>query len=154
MSHNKKFTRKFATYIVGQEHPGFDRSTEGDQARHGGFRPAEFAGQVYYRVDELVALDRQQTLIAEGCTVRHAGEQASRLYSAMAAHPDADRLALVTLANGNRFALPADQFDGSTGFSSGVPIREVLVIDVRNLRERIVGMIDAAGMIVGADDEG
>lgn len=153
MQNHQKYNRKRAVHIVSQEHPAFDRSIESDQARNGGFRPAEFAGQHLYGLNELVAIERQQTLIAEGFTVRHAGEKASQLYRAMTAHPDADRIALVTLTNGNRFALPADNIDLTSGYSSGAPVREAVIVDVRNLRSRIADMIDAARQIVGVFDE-
>lgn len=86
-------------------------------------------------------------------TVRVAGALASRLHRAMTAHPDADRIALVTLENGNRFGLPADQVNLASGFSSGVPVRETLIVDVRNLRSRIERMIEAAGLIIGESDD-
>lgn len=148
-----KYTRAEACRIMAQGHSKIDRQAESDMASHGGFRPEPFAGQVLYGEAELIALDRQLTRREEGFSVRVAGEEAARLHRAITAHPAADRLALVTLMNGNRFALPADQVDLASGYSSGVPVREALVIDARNLRARIADMIEAAGRIVGEPDD-
>lgn len=153
MKTDTKYTRKAGCVIVQGAHPTFDRSTESDQARHGGFRPEPVANQFLYGVPELVALDRQQTRIAEGWPMKLAGEEAHRLYSAMIEHPQAERLALVTLENGFRFALPADQIDLASGYSSGAPVREALTVDARNLRARIVRLIEEARSIVGEFDE-
>ncbi len=153
MTNTLKYTRKAACHIIAQAHPGFDRSTESDLASAGGFRPPLFVGQAQYGVAELIALDDQLIHRAEGWPVRLAGKFAARLHRAMAAHPDADRLSLVTLENGNRFAVPSDSIDLSSGYSSGAPVREALIVDVRNLRARIERMIDAAAQIVGEPDE-
>jgi hypothetical protein len=155
MTDRIKYTRAEACRIMAQGHCKIDRQAESDMTAHGGFRPEPYAGQVLYGEAELIALDRQLTRREEGLSVRVAGEEAARLHRAMTAHPDAERLALVTLLNGSRFALPADQVDLASGYSSGAPVREALFVDVRNLRARIVDMIEAAGRIVGeADDEG
>jgi len=154
MTDNIKYTRKTACNILAQEHTAFDRAAESDQAAHGGFRPEPFAGQHRYGVNELAALDYQLCLRREGWPVKLAGALATRLHTAMLQHPAADRLALVTLANGNRFAMPAESVNLSTGYSSGAPVREALVIDVRNLRERIKDMIERAALIVGGSDDG
>ena len=155
MTYQIKYTRKAACGIMAQEHTSFDRAAESDQASNGGFRPEPYAGQHRYGINELVALDYQLCLRREGVPVRLAGSLAARLHTAISQHPAADRLALVTLANGNRFAAPADSVDLATGYSSGAPVREALVIDARNLRARIADMIERAALIVGeADDEG
>lgn len=153
MTNTLKYTRQAACHIIAQAHPGFDRQAESDLASAGGFRPPLFVGQVQYGVDELVVLDMQQSLRAERWPVRLAGGFAARLHRAITAHPEADRLALVTLGNGNRFAVPADSIDLSSGYSSGAHVREALIVDVRNLRARISRMIDAAAQIVGDHDE-
>lgn len=148
-----KYTRKEACKIMAQGHDDFDRQAESDMTGAGGFRPEPYAGQVLYGMTELIALDRQLTLREEGYSVRLAGEHASRVHRALTAYPDADRLALVTLDNGNRFALPAEQVDLASGYSSGLAVREALLVDVRNLRARIERMIEAAGRIVGEPDD-
>lgn len=148
----EKCDRKYACNIVAQRHPGFDRQAESDMACKGGFRPAEYAGQHRYGVNELVALDYQMLKRAEGWPVKLAGEAATRLYNAMVQYPEADRLALVTLDNAKRFAMPAEAIDLSTGYSSGAAVREALVIDARNLRHRIAGMIESAGLAPGDGD--
>lgn len=149
----EKCDRRDACIIVAQRHPGFDRQAESDMACKGGFRPAEYAGQHRYGISELVALDYQMVKRADGHPIKLAGEAATRLYSAMLQYPDADRLALVTLDNGNRFAMPTDAIDLSTGYSSGAAVREALVIDVRNLRQRIADMIESAGLARGEDSD-
>lgn len=149
-----KFTRHPACSIIAQAHPTFDRKAESDLFANGGFRPPEIAGQYMYGAPELVALDYQLTLRGEGFPVKLAGASAERLYRAIAAHPDAELIALVTLTNGNRFALPADKIDLTSGYSSGAPVREAVIVDVRNLRSRIADMIEAARQIVGVFDEG
>lgn len=153
MTKTLKYTRQAACHIIAQAHPGFDRQAESDLASAGGFRPPLFVGQVQYGVTELVVLAMQQDRRADGWPVRLAGEFAARLHRAMTAHPEADRLALVTLENGNRFAVPADSIDLTSGYSSGAPVREALIVDVRNLRARIERMIDAAAQIVGEPNE-
>lgn len=155
MTHETTYTRKFACSSIGLDFPQFDRAAECAQARNGGFRPEPFAKQLLYGVAELAALYRQQVRIAnDGWTMKLAGEEAQRLHRAMTAHPEADRIALVTLENSNRFAANADQLDLASGYSSGAAVRETLVIDVRNLRARIASIIEAAVRIVGeaADD--
>ena len=152
MNIDTKYTRKAACVIIQGAHPTFDRSTESDQARHGGFRPEPFANQFLYGVPELGALDRQQARISEGWPMRLAGEEAQRLYSAMIEHPQAERLALVTLENGFRFAIPADQIDLASGYNSGSAVREALIVDTRNLRARIARLIEEASKIVGEFD--
>jgi hypothetical protein len=59
---------------------------------------------------------------------------------------------LVTLENGNRFALPAEKLDLSSGYNSGGLVREALTLDVRNLRARIERLIEADSMLVGEAD--
>lgn len=92
-------------------------------------------------------------LRSEHHTVRMAGMFATRLRRAIAKYPEADRIALVTLENGNRFAASADEIDLTTGYSSGACIRETLVVDVRNLRARAACLIEAAQQIVGEADD-
>jgi hypothetical protein len=149
-----QFYRKAACNIIRQTYPKFDRQAESDQASAGGFRPEPIAGQLLYSEPELVALDDQQRLKAEGYSVRLAGDRATRLYRGIVANPEAERLLLVTLDNGNRFAANADEFDLASGFSSGSMIREAIVIDVRNLRVRIARMIEDAAAVVGEPDNG
>jgi hypothetical protein len=69
------------------------------------------------------------------------------------AHPKADRLSLVTLENGNRFALPADKLELSTGYNSGGMVREALTVDVRNARARIARLIEADSLLVGEAED-
>lgn len=149
-----QFYRKAACDIVKQAHPSFDRQAENDQASAGGFRPEPFAGQLRYGDPELIALDHQQSLKAEGYSVRLAGDRATRLHRGIVANPEAERLALVTLDNGNRFAVNSDEFDLTTGYCSGSMIRESIIIDIRNLRARIARMIEDAAAVVGEPDDG
>lgn len=149
-----KLTRILACSTISLAHPNFDRKAESDLASNGGFRPESFAGQYLYGMPELIALDRQLTLREQGYPIKLAGEEATRLHRAITAHPDADQIALVTLMNGNRFALPADEIDLSSGFSSGLAVREALIVDLRNLRERIARLIEQSAQIVGEFDEG
>lgn len=155
MTDNTKYTRKAACRILAQGHPGFDRNTESDHASNGGFRPNEFAGQHLYGTNELVALDYQLCLRREGWPVKLAGALAQRLYEALSMHPSADRIGLVTLDNGNRFAIPDVLITDYllNGYSSGALVREVLAIDTRNLRLRVERMAQSAGLIVGEADE-
>lgn len=153
MTDERKFDRKAACLIMAQAHQDFDRQAESDMTAAGGYRPVPFAGQPMYGEAELIALDAFLTKRNEGYPVRLAGDFARRFHAALTAHPQADRLALVTLENTKRFAVDADQLDLTTGYSSGSPVREALVVDARNLRARIAGMIDAAGLIVGERDE-
>lgn len=148
-----KRTRREACKVLAQGHEFFDRQAESDMAAHGGFRPEPYAGQTLYGMADLIALDRQLSLREEGFPVRLAGDHARRLHNAMTAHPEAERLALVTLDNGFRFALPADEVDLASGYTSDALIREAVLIDVRNLRERIGRMIEAASQIVGEPDD-
>lgn len=152
MKNSIKYTRVTACAIAAQSHPGFDRQKESDHFANGGFRPEPTAGPPVYGVDELGPLDYQLTLRETGFPIKLAGAYASRLHRAITAHPDADRLALVTMENGNRFAVPAENIDLSSGYSSGGAVRETLIVDVRNLRARVARMIEAAAQIVGDPD--
>ncbi|BDI61808.1 hypothetical protein [Qipengyuania nanhaisediminis] len=152
MSNPINYTRPEACRIVAQGHPTFDRSTEGDQSRLGGYRPEPFAGQLLYDARDLIALDYQQSLIAEGHKVKTAGALASRLRCAMRDYPEASLLALVTMENGNRVSLPFENVDLFEGYNSGAMTRETLVIDVRNLRVRADRLIAEAAKIVGEAD--
>lgn len=149
-----QFYRKAACKIIQQAYPTFDRQAESDQASAGGFRPEPIAGQLLYGEPELIALDEQQRMKAEGFSVRLAGDRATRLHRGILADPEAERLLLVALDNGNRFAANADEFDLASGFSSGSTMREAVIIDVRNLRARIARMIEDAAAIVGEPDNG
>jgi hypothetical protein len=71
----------------------------------------------------------------------------------MRVHPDADQLSLVTLENGNRFALPTETVDLTGGWNSGGRVREAVIIDARNLRERIQEAIEADPQLTEVRDE-
>lgn len=149
---DKMFTNAAVCNIMRQRYPTFDR----DQARNdrgcGGYAPADRGTRLLFSRDDLVALDYQLTLLGEGAKVKNAGPLAQRLRGAMEAHPDADRVTLVTLVNGNRFAAAADALDLSNGSHSGGAVREAVTIDVRNLRTRVDQMIEEVAQIVGDDD--
>jgi hypothetical protein len=154
MTKQVKYNRKEACRILRQVHDNFDRQAESDKAAAGGYRPEPIVGPPEYGDLELGVLDAFLTKQRDGYPVRLAGDYARRLHCALTAHPEADRLALVTLENGNRFAMDADQIDLTSGFSSGGPVRETLIVDARNLRARIERMIEAVGLIIrDADDE-
>lgn len=135
---------------------GRDRKQQADDIATGhlAYVPDGGSNLRLWSVDGEMAVELFFTdLRKEKYTVRIAGMLASRLHRAMTAYPDADRIALVTLENGNRFGLPADQVDLTSGFSSGVPVRETLIVEVRNLRARITRMIEAASLIIGDADD-
>lgn len=133
-----------------------DRKTQADDIAtgHCGHVPEAIASLRFWTLDDIAADRWFMDLRAEGYPVRIAGALASRLRAAMRLHPDAVQLALVTLENGNRIALPSDMFDLTCGFTSGCAVRDAILVDARNLRERVQRLIDAAAQIVGDRDEG
>ena len=132
-----------------------DRKTQADDIAtgHCGHVPEAVGSLRFWERDDIAAERWFMDLRAEGYPVRIAGALASRLRSAMRLHPDAAQLTLVTLGNGNRFALPADTLDLTGGFTSGCAVREASLVDVRNLRERVQSLIDVAAQLVGDRDE-
>ena len=133
-----------------------DRKTQADDIAtgHCGHVPEAVGSLRFWEQDDIAAERWFMDLRAEGYPVRIAGALASRLRSALRFHPDAPQLTLVTLENGNRFALPADALNLTDGFTSGCAVREAVMVDARNLRERVQSLIDAAAQIVGDRDEG
>lgn len=138
------FTENFACRSMRLTYRHFDRTQAKNDRDCGGFAPKKHGHFLLYGRDDLVALFYQLCLLGEGAKVKNAGPLAQRLRAAMEAHPDADRLTLVTLMNGNRFAAPTDTLDLSTGYNSGGAVREALTVHVANLRERVAAMIDRA----------
>ena len=144
------FTTKAACRILGR-----DRKQQADDIATGHCKhvPTAIGGLRYWRTDDLAGemffVDQRD----HGYSVKMAGALASRLRRAMEEHPTADQLSLVTLTNGNRFAARTDTLDVSTGFNSGGAVREVLMVNVRNLRERVQRLIEADADLVGADDD-
>lgn len=128
MSHNV-FTENATCRAMALYHPGYDRLKAKDHRDCGGFIPARRGHFRLYDREDLVALDYQLMLLGEGAKVKNAGPLAQRLRAAMEAHPEADRLTLVTMMNGNRFAAPADALDLVNGYNSGGPMREALTIN-------------------------
>lgn len=133
-----------------------DRKTQADDIAtgHCGHVPEAVGSLRFWEQDDIAAERWFMDLRAEGYPVRIAGALASRLHSAMRLHPDAAQLALVTLENGNRFALPADTLDLTSGFTSGCAVREAVTVDVRNLRARVLRLIEADARRIGDRDEG
>lgn len=148
----KLFTNAAACKIMQQRHPNFDREQARNDRGCGGYAPADCGTRLLFSRDDLVALDYQLTIQAEGAKVRIGGIVARWLRDAMDVHPNADRVSLVTLVNGNRFAAPSDALDLSSGSHSGGAVREALTIDARNLRARVDQMIEEVAQIVGDDD--
>ena len=135
-----RYTTKTACELLGR-----DRKQQADDIASGycGHVPQAVAGLRYWTGDDLAAELFFIDLRRDGYPVRLAGSIASRLRRAMLEHPEAYALTIVTLENCNRFALPADTLDLSTGWNSGGAIREALTIDTRNLRRRIQQLIEA-----------
>lgn len=133
-----------------------DRKTQADDIAtgHCGHVPEAVGSFRFWERDDIAAEQWFMDMRAEGYAVRIAGALASRLRSAMRLNPDAAQLTLVTLENGNRFALPSDTLDLTGGFTSGCAVREAVMVDARNLRERVQSLIEAAAQIVGDRDEG
>lgn len=146
-----QFTTKKVSQILGR-----DRKQQADDIAtgHCAHVPDNGGNLRLWSKDDMAAELYFMDLREERYTVRIAGALASRLRRAMASHPKADRLALVTLDNGNRFAVPVESFDLASGYSSGSPIRDALIVDVRNLRARLARMIEAAAQVVGELDDG
>ena len=115
--------------------------------------PGAVASLRYWEPDDLAAELFFMDQRGEGHSVKMAGTIATRLRRAMRDQPEANQLALVTLENGNRFALPASTLDLSTGWNSGAAIREALIVDTRNLRARIQRLIEADHKINGRVNE-
>jgi hypothetical protein len=134
---------------------GRDRKTQTDDIAtgHCAYVPEAEGNLRLWSKEDMVAELYFMGLRAERYTVRIAGALASRLRRAMNDYPEAPLLALLTLENGNRLAMPIDRVDLLQGYNSGCTIRETLVVDVRNLRARLDRMIEAAGQIVGSLDD-
>lgn len=133
-----------------------DRKTQADDIAtgHCGHVPEPIGNLRFWTLDDMAAERWFMDLRAEGYSVRIAGTFAARLREAIRLHPAADQLTLATLENGNRFALPADRLDLTSGFSSGGAVREATMVDVRNLRARVLRLIEADARRIGDRDEG
>lgn len=133
-----------------------DRKTQADDIAtgHCGHVPEPIGNLRFWTLDDMAAERWFMDLRAEGYSVRIAGTFATRLREAIRLHPAADQLTLATLENGNRFALPADKLDLTSGFSSGCAVREAATVDVRNLRARVLRLIEADARRIGDRDEG
>lgn len=133
-----------------------DRKTQADDIAtgHCGHVPEPIGNLRFWSMDDIAAERWFMDLRAEGYPIRLAGTFATRLGEAIRLHPDVDQLTLVTLNNGNRFALPTDKLDLTSGFTSGCAVREAVMVDVRNLRARVLRMIEADALRIGDRDEG
>jgi hypothetical protein len=145
-----KFTNKKMCQILGR-----DRRTQSDDYATGecGYVPTPEQGFRFWTADDIVAelffLDHRE----DGYTVKIAGRLATRLRDGMKAHPDADQLTILRLANGSTATLPTASLDLTSGYTSGSYVRTALTIDVRNYRERVQRLIEADAEIVGAGDD-
>jgi hypothetical protein len=145
-----RYTTKAACQLLGR-----DRKQQADDIAtgHCGHVPPAVDGLRFWRGDDLAAERYFMELRAGGHSVKLAGQIATRLRRAMDDYPRASQLALVSHENGNRFAAPADTLDLSSGYHSGGNIREALTVDARNLRARVVRLIECREAIVGISDE-
>jgi hypothetical protein len=145
-----QFTTKKACQLLNR-----DRKTQADDIATGycGHVPEAVANFRFWNSDDLAAELFFMQQRADGHSVKMAGAVASRLRRAMSADPEANQLTLVTLENGNRFAVATDKLDVSSGFNSGCAIREATMVDVRNLRARIGQLIDADAELIGDRDD-
>lgn len=134
---------------------GFDRKQfEGDVATgHMGHVPKACSGLRHWNADDQAAHLYFMDLRKDDHPVKRAGSIATRLRDAMRDHPGADQLTLVTMQNGNRFAVPTPDLDLATGWTSGGFVRDALTIDVRNLRARIQKLIEAHEPVIGGEDD-
>jgi hypothetical protein len=144
------YTTRVACRLLGR-----DRKQQADDIATGycGHVPEAVAGLRYWDRDDLAAERFFIDLRGDGHPVKLAGFIATRLRCAMRVHPDADQLSLVTLENGNRFALPTETVDLTGGWNSGGRVREAVIIDARNLRERIQEAIEADPQLTEVRDE-
>lgn len=143
------FTTKAACQLLGRDR----KQQEGDIASGAcGHVPASVNGMRHWRPDDLAAELYFMDLRREGFPVRLAGSIATRLRAAMREHPEADQLTLVTMMNGNRFAVPTAELDLANGWTSGGPVREATMIDVRNVRARINQLVEAYEPVIGGED--
>jgi hypothetical protein len=144
------FTTKAACQVLGRDR----KQQEGDIATgHCGHVPQAVNGMRHWRPDELAAELFFMDLRREGYSVKIAGLIATRLRTGMRDYPEADQLTLVTMMNGNRFAVPTAELDLTNGWTSGGPVREALMIDVRNLRARVQQLVEAYEPVIEAEDE-
>jgi hypothetical protein len=144
------YTTKAACQLLGRDR----KQQEGDIATgHCGHVPASVNGMRHWRDDDLAAELLFMDLRREGYSVKIAGLIATRLRTAMREHPEAAQLTLVTMMNGNRFAVPTADLDLANGWTSGGPVREALMIDVRNLRARISQLLEAYEPVIGGGDD-
>ena len=144
------FTTKAADQILVR-----DRKQQSDDIAtgHCGHVPPAVNGMRHWRTDDLAAELLFMDLRREGYSVKNAGLIATRLRTAMREHPEADQLTLVTMMNGNRFAVPTAGLDLANGWTSGGPVREALMIDVRNLRARVSQLVEAYEPVIGGSDD-
>ena len=149
----KIYSNKTVCRIMATAHPGFDRRVQSDNYATGACKYQEGRPNGFWAPDRMVGEDYFLTLRDDGWPVKLAGALATRLWAAIEAHPEADRIALVTLENGNRFALPADKLDLSNGYNSGGMVREALTVDVRNGRARIARLIETDSLLVGEAED-
>ena len=149
----KSYSNKTTCRLLAGVHPGFDRRVQSDNYSTDACKYQEGRTGSFWEADRIAVEHYFLTLRGEGWPVKLAGAVASRLWDAMQANPTADQITFVSLANGNRFALPTDKLDLSSGFNSGGTVRDALTIDVRHLRARIAGLIEADAELVGVGDE-
>jgi hypothetical protein len=147
------YSNRDVVRILSSVHPTFDRRVQSDNYSTGACKYQEGRVNGYWSPDRMLVEDYFLTLRDEGWPVKLAGALATRLWAAMQDYPRADRLTLVTMENGNRFAIPTDKLDLASGYNSGGLIREALTIDVRNRRERIERLIEADASLVDETED-
>jgi hypothetical protein len=142
------YSNRDVVRILSSMHPAFDRRVQSDNYSTGSCKYQEGRANGYWQPDRILVEDYFLTLRDEGWPVKLAGSLATRLWTALQDYPRADRLALVTMENSNRFAVLADKLDLASGYNSGGLLREALIIDVRNRRERIARLIETDASLV------
>lgn len=143
------FTTKAADQVLGRDR----KQQEGDKATgHCGHLPKAVAGMCHWGPDDLAAELYFMDLRKDDHSVKLAGSIATRLRAAVRDNPHAEQITLVTMQNGNRFAVPTPDLDIANGWTSGGFIRDALTIDVRRLRARVQQLIEAYEPVIGGDD--
>lgn len=149
----KSYSNKATCRLLAGVHPGFDRRVQSDNYSTDACKYQEGRTGGFWEADRIAIEHYFLTLRSESWPVKLAGAVASRLWDAIQANPSADQITLVSLTNGNRFAMPTDKLDLSSGFNSGSTVRDALTIDVRQLRARVARLIEAEAELVGVGDD-
>ena len=109
------------------------------------FITRESSGRLTLDTDDVASLILYAEMRRAGHPVKIAGVLASRIRAAMRDYPDADQLVSVTLENGSAFALPAEMLDLSSGYNSGQFLLTAILVDCRNLRQRVQRRVGCGG---------